>query len=63
MALAVMAGFVAIIRAAGWSEFGLPAFALGFGGTLFTLYHIQKWLFRAMIQRHDDVRDEEEVAP
>jgi len=52
-ASAAMVGAALAIHAMGWAEFGLPAGLAGIGGTMFALYHIHKWLFRAMIERHD----------
>lgn len=59
-ALAIMPGVATIIQATGWTEPDILEFAVGFGGTLLIIGVVQQWLFRAMIERHDHARDEEE---
>lgn len=59
-ALAIMLGVATIIQAMGWTESIFLEVTVGFGGTLLIVGVVQQWLFRIMIRRHDNARDEEE---
>jgi len=59
-ASAAMTGVVLAVSAMGWVENGLPTALASFGGTMFVFYHIHKWLFTAMIERHGSPLDGEE---
>jgi hypothetical protein len=53
VAVAVMVGVAFALHAAGQKETGLLTVVAGLGGTMVIIWNIQKWLFRAMIERHD----------
>jgi len=60
-ASATMVGAALAIHAMGWSAHSLPAILAGFGGTMFALYHIHKWLFRIMVERLNGTVEEEKA--